>query len=618
MIEVHPDIKNLVAAGRLPAILAPKVSALQPGTYVFSKTWGAGQVAEWDTLGDRMIVDFETKKGHAVKLEFSVKMMDPVEETHFYARRFADKPALLKMAQEQPAEFLTNVLASHGGKLAIELFEDAVRGKVVPEGKYKTWWDNTKKALRGNPQFIIPSKRNVPLELRVGDVTAADALESDVINSRDLKSKTKALEAIIKETAQFEKAPERLDAMAKHVEEAAQQNLRLKSVESIDLILLRDDLAEKIPSVKEKITFTLGDALGMLQDKVQEFIGGLSASKQGRIFDNLATSHGGKADWVEKAAVFLNKLNARSLTELVKVINKHEGGERLVAWMKSNIASRNLSSEALAWVCRERKGLAKEVFSQDIGGALMSAVERDHFDEDKKTNRVMDVLVEDMNLIPDLVGSAQSNVVLNFARQMMLSSAFEELSKRSVMARIIKLAPEVQELVDEHGDDQSGPTETLYVSWPSLEAKKAAFDHLVNVEIPKNREEISIARSYGDLRENSEYKFAKEQQKVLTRRQMEFDRDLNRAVGTDFSDVLGEVVGMGTVVVIKDTATGKSETYTILGAWDSEPAKHILSYQTEIAKALGGKAVGETANMPSDETGSREVEVVSVTKWFKG
>jgi transcription elongation GreA/GreB family factor/transcription elongation factor GreA-like protein len=606
MSEVHPDIQNLVLAGKLPAAIAPKVSTLTPGTYVSSKSWGGGQVVEWDLLGERMLVNFEGgRNGHAIKLEFSAKTLDAIGDNHFLARRFQDKTALYKESTENPAAFMKNVLESHGGRLAIELFEDAVRVKVVPEAKFKTWWDNTKKALRGNPQFIIPSKRNLPLELRAGEFTPTDALKQDVIGSRDLKTKTKALEAVIKESALFESTPEGLVELAAHVEETAQQNLKLKTAEAIELLLFRDDLVAKVPTLKDTVKLTLAGALGEVQEKLADFIAGLSAGKQNRVFESLSETHG--EEWLEKATALLNKLNQRSLTEVVKVMQKVGGEEKLKAWFKSNISRRNLSSEALAWVCKERKGLAKDIFTHEIASALMNAVERDHFDDDKKSNRVMDVLVDDATLINDLIAKADPTLVNNFARQVMLSSAFEELSKRSVMARIIRLAPEVQEMVDAHGEEDSGPQEALIVSWPSLEARKKAFDHLVNVEIPKNREDISIARSYGDLRENFEYKSAKEYQRVLMRRKMESERDLARAQGTDFTEFTADVVGIATIVGLRDTTADTEEEYTILGAWDGDPANQIISYL---------KVVGDVVDLPSEESDVvRTVQIKSLRRW---
>ena len=66
-------------------------------------------------------------------------------------------------------------------------------------------------------------------------------------------------------------------------------------------------------------------------------------------------------------------------------------------------------------------------------------------------------------------------------------------------------------------------------------------------------------------------------------------------------------VSIGTIVTVRDRSSNKSETYTILGAWDGNPDRHIISYQTAIGQALLGKKVGEAATLPNGE-----FEVVSI------
>ena len=62
------------------------------------------------------------------------------------------------------------------------------------------------------------------------------------------------------------------------------------------------------------------------------------------------------------------------------------------------------------------------------------------------------------------------------------------------------------------------------------------------------------------------------------------------------------LVSIGTTTTLKDEKSGAGEKYTLLGAWDGDPDKHILSYLTTIGQALLGHRVGETINLP-DETG---------------
>jgi transcription elongation GreA/GreB family factor len=153
--------------------------------------------------------------------------------------------------------------------------------------------------------------------------------------------------------------------------------------------------------------------------------------------------------------------------------------------------------------------------------------------------------------------------------------------------------------------------ESLIVSWASLEKRKTDYEDLVSKRIPENIKEISVARSHGDLRENFEYKAAKEMQRVLMRRKSETERDLARARGTDFSNPDTTKVSIGTKVTFKEAVSGKTEVYTILGAWDSVPEEGIISYQTAIAQSIIGKAAGEKVNIPT-ETGEILVEIVSI------
>jgi hypothetical protein len=92
------------------------------------------------------------------------------------------------------------------------------------------------------------------------------------------------------------------------------------------------------------------------------------------------------------------------------------------------------------------------------------------------------------------------------------------MDKRSLLARIVKSYPAVQSLIS---GEQTKQESNLLVSWESLEKRKNEYHELVQKKIPANSKEIALARSYGDLRENHEYKAAKEMQKLLMRRKGE-------------------------------------------------------------------------------------------------
>ncbi len=140
-----------------------------------------------------------------------------------------------------------------------------------------------------------------------------------------------------------------------------------------------------------------------------------------------------------------------------------------------------------------------------------------------------------------------------------------------------------------------------------MEKRKGEYEELVNKKIPENIKEIALARSYGDLSENFEYKAAKQMQAVLVRRRSELERALQNARGTAFENPDTSRVSIGTIVTVRDKTSKKQETYTILGAWDGDPDRHIISYQTAIGQALLGHKTGETVTLPNGE-----FEIISI------
>jgi transcription elongation GreA/GreB family factor len=133
----------------------------------------------------------------------------------------------------------------------------------------------------------------------------------------------------------------------------------------------------------------------------------------------------------------------------------------------------------------------------------------------------------------------------------------------------------------------------LLVSWESLERRKNEYRELVEKKIPANSKEIAVARSYGDLSENHEYKAAKEMQKLLMLRKVDLETQLVRARGTDFVSVRTDVASIGTIVQATDLATNQPEHFIILGAWDSDPEKDVVSYLSPVAQSLLGHKVGD-------------------------
>jgi transcription elongation GreA/GreB family factor len=181
------------------------------------------------------------------------------------------------------------------------------------------------------------------------------------------------------------------------------------------------------------------------------------------------------------------------------------------------------------------------------------------------------------------------------------------------MARIIKARPETAELVN--GQNAKRPEEVLLVSWESLEKKKAELDDLIRNKIPQNLSDVKIARSYGDLRENFEYKSAKDLEKYLAHRRNALEKEISNSRGTDFKGSDAAKVNIGTVVTLFDK-DGKESVVTVLGAWDSTPETKTVSYLSEVGKALVGREPGDTVQIRDEVTEVMETLTIRSIKPF--
>jgi transcription elongation GreA/GreB family factor len=209
-----------------------------------------------------------------------------------------------------------------------------------------------------------------------------------------------------------------------------------------------------------------------------------------------------------------------------------------------------------------------------------------------------EILSDDRELLQHILGKGTVENAKDLAQALLLNPGFEDLSKRSLLARFIKMYPEIQSMVDGEGSSSSPNSpppitdDSLVVSQSSYDQKLADLDELTKEKIPANSLSIEAAREHGDLRENAEYHMAKDEQKFLLARQAEIQGEIMRAKPTDFTDAPVDSIGIGSVVTLIDQANNESQKYVVLGAWDSDPDNNVLSYLTPLGQKLLGEQVG--------------------------
>lgn len=601
------DIKKAVEAGKLTSAAGAALAKLTPGTFVQHKSWGYGVIVSHDFLLGQTTIDFKAKKGHSMQLQYAGESLTSLPADHIAARKYQDLDGVRKLAQSDPSSLVRTVLQSLGGSATQEQITSQLVPDVFPEAAFKKWWEAAKRALKSDTLVGVPQKKTEPFILRAQGLSQIDEALEACKTARTLKDQIVALDNLTKALGAVSDAAV-LQPVVTAIENAARKSVKLDTGGVLQLLAARDELTARFPTLSSSADAPKTATILRDEDRqLATLLGELPVSKLKKVI--LALPEAFSDHWSTKAIGLFMRGNSKVAPEAARLLIEKGRMDEFGMALDKAIRDQSISSEGLYWLCEERHGVYGEIAQHPRTlSAILNAMERGQFRE-KRDRKLQDLLVNDQELILDLVAVATDEEMREVVRKLIVSPVFEEINKRSLLGRIVRVYPEMEELITgKGGDDRKNE---LIVSWESLATRKDEYDDLVNKKIPQNRQDIQIARSYGDLRENFEYKSAKEQQRVLNRRKMELERDLSRARGTDFAGVTNEKVAIGTTVKIRRIKDGGEENYTVLGAWDTNPEKHIISYLSQMAQALIGHAVGDRVQVPT-ETGEHEVEVLSI------
>lgn len=602
------ELAKLVEAEKLTPKAAEHLEQLKPGTFCLHKSWGFGRVAEWNLLLNQIVIDFSGKKGHPMQLQYAADNLAAIPPEHFLARKATDREGTKKLAKEDPSALVKNILESLGGKATPQQISEWMVGDMFTEAEWKRWWDSTKKALKKDGHFFIPTKKNEPVELRAAPVAQSDELLAEFNRARQPKEQTAAMEQIIKLYHEFPNPGAQLQPVIVALEQAAVRNQKLHPALSFELVLGRDELLEKVPELKPtNLSLSLAKLITDEESRLSSILPKLPAAKERRVVQAMPAALGDR--FLRRTWDLMRGSHGRVIPQLARLFTESGRQAELHEFLDRSIREHSATTEMLIWLCKDRKDWPGLV-TPDLMTAILGAIEREQHNETSRGGRLRDLLIDDRELIADMFKNAEIGIARDAMRRLLLTPAIDELTKRSLFARIVKLYPELEPMIT--GAQPEEKAVPLVVSWTSLEKRRAEYEDLIKKKIPENTKEIALARSYGDLSENFEFKAAKQMQAVLMRRKSELEHMLHSARGTSFENADTSRVSIGTIVRLRNTESGDEESYTILGAWDGDPDRHIISYQTAIGQALLGHQAGDTVTIGADLGASHQVEIIAI------
>ena len=229
-------------------------------------------------------------------------------------------------------------------------------------------------------------------------------------------------------------------------------------------------------------------------------------------------------------------------------------------------------------------------------------------------------LFADKAWLEDIFGKLTADERALLFERFQASATWDPATHRTITIRMTKLD---EGLVSRMAKKAERKVEERVTSQRSYNERKAAYDKLINIDMPENTKRIEFAHSYGDLSENAEYQYAKDEQRALLQKQSIMQKDLDEVKPTLFENVASDEVRAGTIAVV--SVDGAEKTYVVLGEWDNEPSLNVISSKTRIAMNLLGRKAGDPVELADADGNAISASVVRVEPlteeliaWVKG
>ena len=602
------------------------LESMNPGTYCIHRSWGFGVISGFDEDRGMILIDFEDdeRTSHAMDPVFCIEKLELLPEESILTQHRKNTEEIDKLAKKDPAELIIKILEQGVDGCMSSREIERILNYMFGSSKAKRWWTATKKVLVKDPRIAVPNKKNEPYVLRDEPVKPEQEILQDFFEEKRSYEKIVLAEKLFDLAAEKEDLQADLPQVLADLTVAIMEAKNLSQADRLYGIWVRNNLARDVEEDVEKLEPTSASILKECEEDLPGLADLMPAKFHSRFLDLVARTY--PDNWKDIILNLLQNTTVKFSGECAHFMIDRDESKLLIKSLNNCLDEQSLKAPVLLWMLKFRglskfKDLLGDMINPRLLTAVFSAI--DYESLKNATNRripLAEILSDDRELLSDILGKGSEENAKDLAQALLLNPGFEDLTKRSLLARFIKKFPKIQSMIDGEGaGDSSGGSsavtdDTLIVSKGSYDRKLADLDEITKVKIPANSQAIEAARELGDLKENAEYQMAKDDQKVLLARQAELQADLMRAKATDFTEAPSDSVGVGTIVDLKDSNTGNKMKYTILGAWDSDPENNILSYLTPLAQKILGKKAGE--NVEIDIEGNEQSLVIEgVSRW---
>ena len=575
------------------------LSHMKKGNFVFHTAgWGTGEIIDVSLIREELTLEFEYVIGpQHFTFEKAFKTLLPLPNDHFYARRFGNPDQLEKEARDNPTELLRLLLRDLGPKTAGEIKEE-LSDLVIPAADWNRWWQAARAKAKKDTKIESPKDLKDPFRLREEELPHEVALHKALESKPGVNATIQMVYTFMRDFPETLKNFEFKASLEAKFQETL-ENDPLNDAQRLQILFFQEDL--DVPHAQKEM-----NALIEGIPNIGEIIRNIEVLAFQKRMMQLVRKN--RKDWKEIFLDLLFSIDANLLRDyLLQELNTPQNRADLSVKLNKLLIHPVSYPEVVVWYFQKLLEPGAKVPFADAQGQ----------------NRFFEgllILLDYLGQKPLMRDLAKKVVALLTAnrykvvRDIMQQSSIEEMKEYLLLAtkcqsltdHDIKILHSLAEVVHPslarirkekgvHTSDEN----IIWTTQAGYQKTQQRIQEIATTETVSNAREIEAARALGDLRENAEFKAALERRDRLQSELKFLSDQISHARILTPSDVLPDEVSIGSVVHCRDSK-GETLRFTLLGPWDADPEKRILSSQSKLAQAMKGLTVDEKFEFQGD------------------
>lgn len=588
-LRTRENFQNAISAYELLAHLAKGKFVFHPGG------WGAGEIVDVSPIREEVIVEFENLMGRkSLSFQNAFKAIIPLRNDHFLSLRFASPDTLEAEARKNPLEIVKLLLKGLGPKTAAEI-KDELCEIVIPEKDWAKWWQTARSKLKKDTMVETPDNLRDPFVLRKRASTHEEIFQQELSEKKEPSAALLAIYNFVRDFPDMAKKENMRAFLLEHLHELL-ANPSLTTSQALQIqVFLEQQFGEKL---KGK---TLAEAIEHLSD-IESLVNEVEILSFKKRLLVAIREH--RRDWKELFLSFLCSLQQNTLRDYVlKELKGEESLPLLKKKLREILTHPATYPEVFIWYFQKIIEKEDVPFSDKQGQSefLENFLILYNILESKPEYR--DLIKKMYNILSGKRFLTVRNIIegtsLEFIQEfLLLVSKCRTLSDhdKKVMRSLAEVVHPSLSVKEKRRYEEN----VLWTTEQGLLKTKERLQQLGTVEVVENAREIEAARAHGDLRENSEYKFALERRSRLQSELKVLSEQLNRARVITKEDISQKEISIGCKVGLLNER-GELSQYVILGPWDADPDQNILSMHSKLSESMLGKKLGDKVVFRDEE-----------------